>query len=153
MLRGPPRAVAIWATCVKLIAHEQETLGWRCAAEPVEDFVDKGGKAEETCGRKCLCNALSGNIGLGQLLPDGSTEKPLITSGDDVAQVARFLRPGTLSYHAIDVIRRILPDVQVSGQPTGSGRAVQDDEELELAPSQICEELDSLVPCEVPVPV
>ena len=73
---------------------EPGTLGWRCAAEPVEDYVDKGGKAEETQGRKCLCNALLSNIGLGQVLRDGSTEKPLITSGDDVAQVARFLQPG-----------------------------------------------------------
>jgi hypothetical protein len=119
----------------------------------VEDFVDKGGSVDETVGRKCLCNALLGNIGLGQLLPDGSTEKPLITSGDDVAQVARFLRPGALSYRAIDVIRQIVPDVQVLGQPTGSGRTVLDDEELELVASEICEDVDSPASCEVPVPV
>jgi hypothetical protein len=129
------------------------TLGWRCPAEPVEDFVAKGGAAEETQGRKCLCNALLSNIGLGQLLPDGSAEKPLITSGDDVAQVARFLRPGALSYRAIDVIQQILPDVRVPGHPTGSVRTVPDGEELGLVPSQICEELDSPASCEVPVPV
>jgi len=87
------------------------TLGWRCPAEPPEDFVRKGGTADEVRGRKCLCNALLANIGLGQVLPDGSIEKPLITSGDDVALVARFLPPGQSSYTALDVIRQILPDV------------------------------------------
>lgn len=131
----------------------QGTLGWRCSAEPVEDFVAKGGEVDETRGRKCLCNALLGNIGLGQVMPDGSIEKPLITSGDDVAQVARFLRPGALSYRAIDVIQQILPDVQVPSQPAGSGRTVEDGERLELAPSEICEDLDSSVSCEVSVAV
>jgi nitronate monooxygenase len=87
------------------------TLTWRCAAEPVEDFLAKGGAASETAGRKCLCNALMSNIGLGQCQPSGELEQPLITSGDDVAQVARFLRPGALSYRAIDVIQQLLPDV------------------------------------------
>ena len=87
------------------------TLIWRCAAEPVEDFLAKGGAASETVGRKCLCNALMSNIGLGQCQPSGELEQPLITSGDDVAQVARFLRPGALSYRAIDVIQQLLPDV------------------------------------------
>jgi NAD(P)H-dependent flavin oxidoreductase YrpB (nitropropane dioxygenase family) len=98
------------------------TLGWRCAAEPVEDFVAKGGAASETPGRKCLCNALLSNIGLGQLQPDGEVEKPLITSGDDVAQVARFLRPGALSYSAIDVLQQILPDVTDPDQPMRTER-------------------------------
>ena len=86
------------------------TLGWRCAAEPIEDFVAKGGAASETVGRKCLCNALLSNIGLGQCQPGGELEQPLITCGDDVAQIARFLRPGALSYRAIDVIQQLLPD-------------------------------------------
>jgi hypothetical protein len=86
----------------------------------VEDFVAKGGAASETVGRKCLCNALLSNIGLGQLQPEGKIEKPLITSGDDVAQVARFLRSGALSYRAIDVIQQILPDVLDPDILTGS---------------------------------
>ena len=87
------------------------TLGWRCAAEPEEDFLKKGGTTDETQGRKCLCNALMRNIGLGQLQSDGTIEKALVTAGDDVAQVARFLRPGALSYRALDVLQQILPDI------------------------------------------
>ena len=90
---------------------EAGTLAWRCPAEPVVDFLHKGGSTDGTMGRKCLCNALLSNIGLGQRLPDGTTERPLITSGDDVAQVARFLQPGASSYRAVDVIRQILAGV------------------------------------------
>jgi nitronate monooxygenase len=65
-------------------------LGWRCPAEPVEDYVRKGGDEEDTRGRKCVCNGLMANIGLGQIRRGGEQEKPLITSGDDVANVARL---------------------------------------------------------------
>jgi nitronate monooxygenase len=90
---------------------EAGTLTWRCPAEPIADFLEKGGSAAETVGRKCLCNALLSNIGLGQRRPDGTTERPLITSGDDVAHVAQFLQPDTLSYRAADVVEQILPGV------------------------------------------
>lgn len=84
------------------------TLGWRCPAEPIDDYVRKGGAVEDTRGRKCVCNGLMANIGLGQIQRDGALEKPLITSGDDVATVARFLKPGASSYRAADVIEYLL---------------------------------------------
>ena len=71
--------------------------------------MNKGGQAEETVGRKCVCNALMANIGLGQTRNGSGLEKPLITSGDDVANVARFLKPGARSYKAVDVIEYLLP--------------------------------------------
>jgi nitronate monooxygenase len=83
------------------------TIGYRCAAEPVEDYVRKGGTVEETQGRLCLCNGLMANIGLGQIRADGP-EQALITAGDDVANLARFLPDGAESYHAADVIRWLL---------------------------------------------
>jgi nitronate monooxygenase len=85
-------------------------IGWRCASEPVEDFIEKGGTIEETVGRKCLCNALMANVGLGQVQTDGYVEPRLITSGDDIAGVARFLRPGAETYRAADVLDYLLPD-------------------------------------------
>jgi nitronate monooxygenase len=84
------------------------TLGWRCPGEPVEDYVRKDGQEADTRGRKCVCNALMANIGLGQIHHGGEQEKPLITSGDDVANVARFLKPGACSYRAVDVIEYLL---------------------------------------------
>jgi nitronate monooxygenase len=88
------------------------TLGWRCPSEPVDDYVRKGGNEKDTYGRKCICNGLMANIGLGQIQRGGETEKPLITSGDDVADVARFLRPGASSYRAVDVIEYLMRDAQ-----------------------------------------
>ena len=85
-------------------------IGWRCPAEPVDDYVRKGGAAEDTFGRKCLCSALMANVGLSQIQRQGTPEPTLITSGDDVADVARFLSPGADSYRAADVIRHLLPD-------------------------------------------
>jgi nitronate monooxygenase len=95
------------------------TLGWRCPAEPVDDYLRKGGDEKDTRGRKCVCNALMANIGLGQVQHGGETERPLITSGDDVAAVARFLKPGNCSYTAADVIDYLLADVRAS-LPTGN---------------------------------
>lgn len=90
--------------------RENASIGWRCASEPLEDYVAKGGAEADTVGRKCLCNALMANIGLAQTHRDGYVEPPLLTSGDDVAGVARFLRPGATSYRAADVLDYLIPD-------------------------------------------
>ena len=100
-------------------ARPNGTLGWRCPGEPVEDYVRKGGEEEDARGRKCVCNGLMANIGLGQIRRGGEQEKPLITSGDDVATVARFLKSDAGSYTASDVIEYLMRDVcgAVSGAP------------------------------------
>jgi nitronate monooxygenase len=49
-------------------------------------------------------------VGLGQVQREGAREPTLITSGNDVADVARFLPSGADSYKAADVIRHLLPD-------------------------------------------
>lgn len=85
-------------------------IAWRCPAEPVGDHVRKGGSVEETVGRKCLCNALLANVGLGQIRPDGTTEPMLVTSGDSAVDLARFISPGADTYTAADVIHQLLPD-------------------------------------------
>jgi len=88
---------------------ENGKVGYRCNAEPVKDFVRKGGPEEDTLGRKCLCNALLANIGLNQIKRNGEVEGTLVTSGDDVKNVARFVEPGRETYSAADVIRYLLP--------------------------------------------
>ena len=87
------------------------TQGWRCATEPVDDYVRKGGDIGDTTGRKCLCNALISNIGLGQIRQDGSLEPTLVTSGDDVADVARFPPRRGIEHRAKDVIDYLLGSV------------------------------------------
>lgn len=88
---------------------EDGTLGYRCASEPVDDFVRKGGKVEETVGRKCLCNGLVANLGLGQRRADGYQEPPLLTAGDDVACIKQFISAQSPAYHARDVIASLVP--------------------------------------------
>jgi nitronate monooxygenase len=74
----------------------------------VDVYLSKGGKIEETVGRKCLCNALMANIGHQQTRKDGSVEPALVTIGDDLNTVAQFLIPGQESYGAADVIASLL---------------------------------------------
>jgi nitronate monooxygenase len=86
---------------------EDGSIGFRCAAEPVSVYVGKGGILEDTVGRKCICNALLANIGLGQVR--GREPEPgVVTSGDDLAGLTRFMAPGTTRYTAADVIERLL---------------------------------------------
>ncbi|HEX4935360.1 MAG TPA: nitronate monooxygenase, partial [Gemmatimonadaceae bacterium] len=86
------------------VAHRgaDAKVTYRCAAEPVDAYVAKGGKVEETVGRRCLCNGLTANIGQGQLRGEG-VEPPLVTSGDDLALLAPFFRgnPGYTAAHVV----------------------------------------------------
>jgi nitronate monooxygenase len=92
------------------------TLGYRCPAEPVDDYVKKGGTVADAQGRKCLCNGLVANIGLNQVRSNSEEELALMTAGDDVAQVARFLKPGCDTYTAADVVRCLLDEtIPVNG--------------------------------------
>ncbi len=84
-------------------------IGWRCPSEPIADYLRKGGDEADTVGRKCVCNGLMANINLGQVQKGGELEKMLVTSGDDVAFIARFLKPGAETYSAVDVIEYLLP--------------------------------------------
>jgi nitronate monooxygenase len=84
------------------------SVGYRCPAEPEEDYVRKGGRREDTIGRKCLCNGLTATIGLGQSLSGGHTEPAIVTAGEAIDGLRHFLAPGKLSYHATDVLRFIL---------------------------------------------
>ncbi len=87
---------------------EDGRIGWRCPSEPVEDYVRKGGDLAETVGRKCVCNGLMATIDLAQMQRDGYLEPPIVTSGDDVLTVARFLPKGATTYRAADVLAHLL---------------------------------------------
>jgi nitronate monooxygenase len=84
-------------------------IAYRCPSEPVDTFVKKGGVAEDTAGRKCLCNALLSNIGVGQTREDGRGELPLLTSGDDLRTLGTFLA-GRSGYSAADVLSYLLAE-------------------------------------------
>lgn len=71
----------------------KEAIGYRCASEPVEDYLRKGGELEATIGRKCLCNGLMSTIGLGQIRPDGQREETIITLGDNANEAVQRIVP------------------------------------------------------------
>lgn len=90
------------------------TVGYRCPAEPVEQYLRKGGDEADTCGRKCLCNGLLAAIGLGQVQADGSTERPILTAGESVRQIGRFLRGSRRCYTAAEVVQHLLEEAPVA---------------------------------------
>ncbi len=83
----------------------------RCPAEPVDDYVRKGGDVEDTEGRACLCNALLANVGHAQQrddevelrlytggdtllnLPLGSADDPQYTADDVLAYLKKITEP------------------------------------------------------------
>lgn len=83
------------------------SVGYRCAGEPVDDYVRKGGLAGETKCRLCLCNGLMATIGLGQQRADGP-EAALVTAGDDIVHLSRLMPVGSDSYRAADVVGWLL---------------------------------------------
>ncbi len=86
-------------------------IGYRCAAEPVSSYLAKGGIEEHTTGRKCLCNSLLADIGLPQLRNGSRIEGVLITSGDALPSVSRFMPEDGAAYDARQVVEALLAGV------------------------------------------
>ncbi|MCE5257728.1 MAG: nitronate monooxygenase [Chloroflexi bacterium] len=97
------------------------TLIYRCSAEPVDDYVRKGGSEADVAGRMCLCNHLIATAGFPQRQHDGSLELPLVTSGYDLPGTAGLLRAGRGSYSAADVIHWLLSAPTVACQSAANG--------------------------------
>ncbi|HNE83637.1 MAG TPA: nitronate monooxygenase, partial [bacterium] len=84
--------------------NDDGTIVYRCPAEPVEEYVRKGGNVEDTNGRTCLCNNLVAAAGFPQVRKNGYVEPPLVTSGDDLGSVKNFITKDKLHYSAKEVI-------------------------------------------------
>ncbi|WP_238146588.1 nitronate monooxygenase [Ornithinimicrobium murale] len=100
--------------------REDGEVGYRCAAEPVHMFLKKGGDEEDTVGRKCLCNGLMANIGLGQERKDGYAETRLVTLGQDLAGARELIRTYVEGWSAQQAVEWLLTRV-----PTARLRRVQ----------------------------
>lgn len=99
-------------------------LDYRCAAEPVDTFVKKGGTVEDAEGRKCLCNALMADVGRPQVRKWGDVEKSLLTSGDGLLELGDFLK-GRTEYTARDVVDYLMP-ASVAARHGDSGMVAAD---------------------------
>lgn len=79
---------------------------WRCSAEPVEDYVKKGGDLKDTEGRLCLCNALLSTVGA------RDSELPVVTSGDDMSFLHKLMKDENSSYTAEEAVSYLLGESQ-----------------------------------------
>jgi NAD(P)H-dependent flavin oxidoreductase YrpB (nitropropane dioxygenase family) len=84
-------------------AEHNGKIVFRCAAEPVDDYVKKGGKLEDTLGARCLCNGLFSATGIGDPL-----EMPIFTMGDDLSFLRHLMKDENDSYTAYDAIRYLI---------------------------------------------
>jgi NAD(P)H-dependent flavin oxidoreductase YrpB (nitropropane dioxygenase family) len=85
-------------------------IGFRCAAEPVEAYVNKGGKVQNTVGRVCLCNGLLASAGFPQTRSDGYSEPPIVTLGEmleDARKLLESIPQGQASYTIGKALRYI----------------------------------------------
>ena len=87
---------------------EDGSLGYRCPAEPVSAYEQKGGNPADTEGVVCLCNALGVTAGFSRQRKNGYVELPLVTAGDMLTEIGCFLPAGATHYSAEDVLRAIL---------------------------------------------
>jgi nitronate monooxygenase len=93
----------------EVVRTDDGTFVHRCPAEPLSLYLSKGGNIEDAAGRKCLCNALMANIGHQQVRCGHRVEPPLVTAGDDLTEIARFLPEHETTYSAADVLNALLP--------------------------------------------
>ncbi len=84
------------------------TLGFRCAAEPLSTYVDKGGAVDDTVRRKCICNALMSSAGHSQVRARRHVEPGIVTSGDALEDLTQFMTGDSSVYSAADVVRTLL---------------------------------------------
>ena len=87
---------------------ENGDIGYRCPSEPVHMYLRKGGAIEDTVGRKCLCNALTANIGLGQNRRDGYAEPALVTLGANLEGAHSLTTRHPEGWRAADVVTWLL---------------------------------------------
>lgn len=91
-----------------LFKDQDGAVNYRCPGERVDDYVRKGGREEDTVGRTCLCNNLIATAGFPQRRRNGYVEPPIVTAGEDLANLSQYLIAGQTGYTAKDVIDVLL---------------------------------------------
>ncbi len=99
------------------------TVGYRCASEPEDAYVKKGGRLEDTIGRKCLCNGLMANIGIGQERKDGYVELPAVTLGQDLEGPAELIERYPQGWSAAQAVEWLLSGAASGRRPEDAATA------------------------------
>ena len=90
------------------------SVAYRCPSEPAHMYERKGGSAEDLVGRKCLCNALMANVGLGQVRRNGYEEEPAVTLGQDLMGATALVALHPNGWSARQAVDWLLPLSRVS---------------------------------------
>jgi NAD(P)H-dependent flavin oxidoreductase YrpB (nitropropane dioxygenase family) len=88
--------------------RQNSSIGYRCPAEPMYGYCNKGGKKEDALNRMCLCNGLFATVGLGQRRYDGTIEPPVVTLGQDLTFLRHLMSDENDDYSIEDVILYLL---------------------------------------------
>lgn len=83
------------------------SLGFRCPAEPIKAYLQKGGEPKDTEGKVCLCTGLASTVGYGPAIPKGK-EPEIITLGKDLSFIEEINLDQYGNYSVEDVINFIL---------------------------------------------
>lgn len=79
------------------------TIVYRCPAERVRDYVQRGGAEADTIGVRCICNGLLAATGLGDV-----GEPAIVTLGDDVGFLRHLTPDWYSSYTAAQAMEYLL---------------------------------------------
>lgn len=82
---------------------ENGSLGYRCSGEPQATFAKKGGDLSLSRNKMCLCNGLLATIGQAQH-KGPRMELPILTAGEGLDDIRRFIPPHAASYRAEHVL-------------------------------------------------
>jgi nitronate monooxygenase len=93
---------------VSLYEKKDGTIGYRCGAEPVLNYLRKEGVADDTISRACLCNGLFATTGI---QAKKTFEAPIITLGEDLSFLRQLMKDANSTYSAKDAINYLLSDV------------------------------------------
>lgn len=70
---------------VTLYRKPDGSIGYRCPSEPIDLYIKKGGKVEDTTNRRCICSGLIAATGMQTDRPNSNKKQaPIVTTGDDL---------------------------------------------------------------------
>jgi len=97
------RRICDQGALVSLYEKTDGSIGYRCPSEPVLNYINKGGKLEDTVGRGCICNGLIANTVLGN-----PGERAVITLGDDIGFLHCLMANSHSSYSASSALQYLV---------------------------------------------
>jgi nitronate monooxygenase len=103
-----PRQPCVMGYLRHAVRGPDDSITWRCPAEPTRDWERKGGDIGETVGRRCVCQGLFATAGHAHATEAGGLELSLVTAGDDLASLRRYIPEGETTYGAHDVLAVLL---------------------------------------------